>query len=219
MLIEEPDTVIVDDAVNMIVVDGVAVTLTFADEVQDTDIVLELVDEAVCVIVFGPVTVILGEDVPDTETVDVLLDAGDLVFVIVRIDVGDIEVVDDVVLDILAEAVVVGVRVDVLEPTIERVLVEEAVVVLDEVIVPVSVVVLTILFVPFTEDDADGEPDGDFEVDIDFVFVGVPDAVLETSAVLLSCELAEAVFVEDIEPVDVFVTVIVRVPVLDPVSV
>ena len=54
---------------------------------------------------------------------------------------------DEVVFDVFAVAVVVGVNVDVFEPTEERELLGDAVDVLDDVTVPVLVRVITDVFV------------------------------------------------------------------------
>jgi hypothetical protein len=179
------DIVLDGDAVSVTVVDEVLVLLIVTVEEPDAVIVFELVIVAVFVFVLGPVIVIFIEAVPDTETVDVLLGAGDLVFVIVLNDVGDTEVVDEVVFDVFAVAVVVGVKVDVFEPADVRELLGEAVDVLDEVIVPVLVRVIIDVIVGFVEDDIDEEPDDDLEADTDLVFVGVPEEVLDTGGDLL----------------------------------
>lgn len=167
------------------VVDEVLVLLIVTVEEPEAVIVLELVIVAVLVFVLGPVIVIRIEAVPDTETVDVLLGAGDLVFVIVLKGVRDSEAVDEVVLDVFAVAVVVGVNVDVFEPAVVRELLGEAVDVLDELIVPVLVRVIRDVFVGFVEDDIDEEPDEDLEAVTDLVFVGVPEEVLDTGGDLL----------------------------------
>ncbi len=165
--------------------DEVLVLLIVTVEEPEAVIVLELVIVAVLVFVLGPVNVILIEAVPDTETVDVLLGADDLVFVIVLKGVRDSEAVDEVVFDVFAVAVVVGVNVDVFEPAELRELLGEAVDVLDEVIVPVLVRVITDVFVGFVDDDIDEEPDEDLEADTDLVFVGVPEEVLDKGGDLL----------------------------------
>jgi hypothetical protein len=167
------------------VLDVVCVLLEDTDDVALADAVFELVDVPVIVIVLGPVSVNLRDELLDTETVDVLLGADDLVFVFVRKGVRDTEDVVEVVLDVFAVAEVVDVKVDVLEPAAERVPLDETVEVFDEVTVPVPVEVLIILFEPFADAEEDAEPDGDFDDDNDFVFVGVPEAVLESGADLL----------------------------------
>jgi len=167
----------------------------------------------------GPVIVILIDADPDTETVDVLLGGFDFVFVILTNDVGEVDVVDEVVFDILEVAVVVGLKVDVFDPTEECVVLGDPVDVLEDVIVPVLVVVIIAVFVGLTEEDKDGEADVDFEDDIDFVVVPDPDAVFVCGGDLLYVGLEELVFEEDTEPVDVFVTVVLLVVVVEPVVV
>jgi hypothetical protein len=174
---------------------------------------------AVSVFDLGPVIVILIDADPDTETVDVLLGMFDFVFVILTKDVGDVDVVDDVVFDILAVAVVVGLKVDVFDPTEECVVLGDPVDVLEDVIVEVVVSVINAVFVDFTEEEADADAVVDFEEDIDFVVVPDADAVFVCGGDLLYVGLEELVFEEDTEPVEVFVTVVLLVVVVEPVVV
>lgn len=181
----EDDIVIKEDPDGVAVVEGVFVLLIVTEEEPEAVRVFELVIVAVSVFDFGPVIVIFIEADPDTETVDVLLGMFDFVFVIVLKFVGELDVVEEAVFDILEVAVVVGVKVDVLEPTEECVVLGEPVDVLDDVTVPVLVVVIIVVFVGLTEEEIEADPEEDLEAVTDFVLVGLPEAVLETGGVLL----------------------------------
>lgn len=183
--IDDIDKTLDWDAVGVTVVEDVLVFLILTDEEPDAVIVFELVVVAVVVIVLGAVNVILIEAVPDTETVDVLLDDGDLVVVIVLTELGETKAVADVVFDIFAVAVVVGVKVDVFDPTVECVVLGDPDDVLDDVTVPVLVVVIIVVFVGLTEEEIEADPEEDLEAVTDFVLVGLPEEVFVKGGVLL----------------------------------